>query len=200
MNSKRPKETKLSYEPLAKQVTQDLKMLWSREEIALRLRLDFPIVTTYANKPPRHFSWFYIYVQGKGELRRELARCLRYGHVTRQPQGSSKNKGPIANMVNISERPPEVNDRAVPGHWEGDLIIGARGASAVGTLVERTTRFLLLLHLPNGHSAKEVEAAMRKEIKTLPKSLMKTITWDQGSELARHVGVHLSNRSQGLRT
>jgi hypothetical protein len=80
-------------------------------------------------------------------------------------------------MVNISERPPEVEDRAVPGHFEGDLIIGARGASAVGTLVERTTRFVLLLHLPNGHSAKEVEAAMRKEIKTLPKSLMKTITY-----------------------
>ena len=89
-----------------------------------------------------------------------------------------KKSGPVANMINISERPPEVEDRAVPGHWEGDLIIGARGASAVGTLVERTTRFLLLLHLPHGHSAPEVEQAMRKAIKTLPSSLIKTITWD----------------------
>jgi IS30 family transposase len=101
-----------------------------------------------------------LYVQGRGELRRELARCLRYGHATRQSQGRVKQSGRIAKMINISERPPEVKDRAVQGHWEGDLIIGARGASAVGTLVERTTRFLLLLHLPNGHSAPEVEQAM----------------------------------------
>jgi IS30 family transposase len=126
-------------------------------------------------------------VQGRGELRRELARCLRYGHTTRQSQARVKQSGHIANMINISERPPEVKDRAVPGHWDGDLIIGSHGASAVGTLVERTTRFLLLFHLPNGHSAPEVEQAMRKAIKTLPSLLIKTITWDQGSELARHV-------------
>jgi IS30 family transposase len=183
--AKRPKTSKLSYAPLAKRVTEDLEKLWSPEEIALRLALEFP------QEPRMQLShetiYQSLYVQGRGELRRELARCLRYGHTSRQSQGRVKKTGPVANMINISERPPEVEDRAVPGHWEGDLIIGARGASAVGTLVERTTRFLLLLNLPNGHSAPEVEHAMRKAIKTLPSSLIKTITWDQGSELARNL-------------
>jgi IS30 family transposase len=90
-------------------------------------------------------------------------------------------------MVMISERPAEVEDRAVPGHWEGDLIIGANALSAVGTLVERATRYLLLLHLPNGHGAEEVEGAMREAIESLPRELTRTITWDQGKEMARHV-------------
>jgi IS30 family transposase len=183
--AKRPKTSKLSYAPLAKRVTEDLEKLWSPEEIALRLALEFPQETRMQLSHETIYQ--SLYVQGRGELRRELARCLRYGHTSRQSQGRVKKSGPVANMINISERPPEVEDRAVPGHWEGDLIIGARGASAVGTLVERTTRFLLLLHLPNGHSAPEVEQAMRKAIKTLPSSLIKTITWDQGSELARHL-------------
>jgi IS30 family transposase len=183
--AKRPKTGKLSYALLAKRVTEDLEKLWSPEEIALRLRLEFPEETRM--QVSHETIYQSLYVQGRGELRRELARCLRYGHTTRQSQGRVKKAGPVANMVNISERPQEVEDRAVPGHWEGDLIIGTRGASAVGTLVERSTRFLLLLHLPNGHSAPEVEAAMRKAIKTLPSSLIKTITWDQGSELARHL-------------
>ncbi len=90
-------------------------------------------------------------------------------------------------MVMISDRPSEVEDRAVPGHWEGDLIIGKGHASAVGTLVERSTRYMLLLHLPDGRGAGEVEEAMRKAIKTLPKELTRSITWDQGKEMARHV-------------
>ena len=183
--ARRPKIKKLSYAPLAKRVTVDLEKLWSPEEIARRLKLEFP--TEPAMQLSHETIYQSLYVQGKGELRRELARCLRYGHTTRQSQGRVRKSGPVANMVMIAERPAEVADRAVPGHWEGDLVIGARGASAVGTLVERTTRFLLLLHLPNGHSAPEVEKAMRLAIGTLPKSLIKTITWDQGSELARHV-------------
>jgi IS30 family transposase len=156
--AKRPKTRKLNYAPLAERVTEDLLNLWSPEEIAARLTLEFP---KESRMQLSHESIYQsLYVQGRGELRRELARCLRYGHATRQSQGRVKQSGRIAKMINISERPPEVKDRAVQGHWEGDLIIGARGASAVGTLVERTTRFLLLLHLPNGHSAPEVEQAM----------------------------------------
>ena len=128
----------------------------------------------------------------EGELRRELTRCLRSGRTQRRPQGSVKKKGPIANMVMISDRPAEAADRAVPGHWEGDLIIGKGGKSAVGTLVERSTRYVMLCHLPNGHSAPEVEKAIKKAIRRMPKELMRSLTWDQGSELARHREITIS--------
>lgn len=149
-----------------------------------RLRMDF----SDAEEMSVSHETIYksLYVQGRGELRRELARCLRSGRTQRKPQGQIKRSGPIADMVMISERPGEADDRAVPGHWEGDLIIGKGGKSAVGTLVERSTRFVLLLHLPDNHGAVAVEEAMRKAIKTLPKELTKSVTWDQGSELARH--------------
>lgn len=127
-----------------------------------------------------------LYVQGRGELRRELARCLRTGRAQRRSRGRIKAQGKLTHMVMISERPPEVADRAVPGHWEGDLIIGKNSGSAVGTLVERSTRYLLLLHLPNGHDADKVDQAMRKAILTLPQQLMRSIIWDQEKELARH--------------
>jgi IS30 family transposase len=183
--SRRPKVAKLSHPPLAAQVSTWLKEFWSPDEIARRLRIVF------ADDPMMQVSHETIYqslfVQGRGELRRELARCLRSGRVARRPQGRATTWGPVLNMVNISERPAEVEDRAVPGHWEGDLIIGAHGRSAVGTLVERSTRFVLLLHLPGDHRADTVEAAMRKAIATLPKELVRSITWDQGSEMANHV-------------
>ena len=127
-----------------------------------------------------------LYVQGRGELRRELHRCLRSGRAQRRPRGRMQRQGPISNMVMISERPAEVEDRAVPGHWEGDLIIGKNGRSAVGTLVERSTRFVLLLHLPDGREVDKVDAAMRKAITGLPDVLRRSITWDQGTEMARH--------------
>src|SRR5690242_8609852 len=111
-----------------------------------------------------------LYVQGRGELRRELARCLRTGRAKRRPRGRGENTGRIKDMVMISERPAEAADRAVPGHWEGDLIIGKGCKSAVGTLVERTTRFVLL-HLPRGRDAHLVEQAMRDAIGTLPAEL-----------------------------
>ena len=115
----------------------------------------------------------------------------RVGNFSDRPWGISvilviETRGRIKDMVMISERPAEVEDRAVPGHWEGDLVMGAGGRSAVGTLVERSTRYLLLLHLPNGKGAVEVEAAMKAAIATLPAELAKTITWDQGKEMARH--------------
>jgi IS30 family transposase len=181
----RPKPAKLKKGPLCEKVTQWLKKLWSPEEIANRLRRDYP--NDSSMQVSHETIYQSLYVQGRGELRRELARCLRSGRAKRRPQGRVKRSGPVANMVMISERPAEVEDRAVPGHWEGDLIIGKGGASAVGTLVERTTRFLLLLHLANDHGALAVEEAMRKAIATLPKELMRSITWDQGSEMASHL-------------
>jgi IS30 family transposase len=127
-----------------------------------------------------------LYVQGRGELRKELARCLRSGRAKRRPQGRIEARNRIADKVMISDRPAEVEDRAVPGHWEGDLLIGKDNASAIGTLVERSTRFVMLLHLPNGYTADEVRTAMTSTIKTLPAALRRSVTWDQGSEMAGH--------------
>ena len=139
---------KLAASRLATQVTKWLKKWWSPEEIAMRLRLEFP------DDPMMRVSHETIYqslfVQGRGELRRELARCLRSGRAERRPKGRIETRGQIPDMVMISERPAEVDDRAVPGHWEGDLIIGKNNRSAVGTLVERSTRYVMLLHLPDG--------------------------------------------------
>jgi IS30 family transposase len=182
----RTKVTKLSQHPLlCAKVVKGLESLWSPEEISARLRREFPGDPTMQVSPETIYQ--SLYVQGRGELRRELARCLRSGRTTRKPQGRAKHPGPVANMVMIADRPAEVADWAVPGHWEGDLILGKDNRSAVGTLVERSTRFVLLLHLPNGHGALDVEAAMRKAITTLPRELVRSITWDQGGEMARHV-------------
>jgi IS30 family transposase len=155
-------------------VTEWLEEFWSPKEIARRPVLDFP------DDPSMRISHETIYqalfVQGRDELRRELTRCLRSGRTKWRPQGFVQRRGKIPDMVMISERPAEIEDRAVTGHWEGDLIIGANHASAVGTLVERSTRFLLLLHLGNDYSAKVVEEAMRRAIATLPKELMRSVT------------------------
>jgi IS30 family transposase len=127
-----------------------------------------------------------LFVQGHGELRRGPARCLRTGRAERRSRQRPENTGRIKDMVMISERPAEAEDRAVPGHWQGDLIIGKNCKSAVGTLVERTTRYVLLLHLPDGRGAAGVEAAMRRAIATLPGELFRTLTWDQGKEMTCH--------------
>jgi IS30 family transposase len=127
-----------------------------------------------------------LYVQGRGELRRELARCLRTGRAKRRPRGRGEHTGQLRDMVMISQRPAEAADRAVPGHWEGDLLIGKDCRSAVGTLVERSTRYVMLLHLPAGRDARLVEQAMRQAIGGLPGELARTITWDQGKEMAFH--------------
>ena len=182
--ARRPKTLKLACPRLVAQVAAWLEQLWSPEEIARRLRIEF------LDDPMMWVSHETIYqslfVQGRGELRRELHRCLRSGRATRRTRHRVEARGHLPDMVMISERPAEVADRAVPGHWEGDLIIGKDGASAVGTLVERTTRYVLLLHLPNGRGAEEVNAAMKKAIATLPGELFRTITWDQGTEMSRH--------------
>ena len=184
MLARRPKTLKLMAGPLADQVTEWLEEWWSPEEIARRLRIEFP------GDPMMWVSHETIYhslfVQGRGELRRELYRCLRSGRAQRRPQGRLEQGVRISEMVMISERPAEAEDRAVPGHWEGDLIIGKANKSAVGTLVERSTRFVLLLHLPDGREAHHVEQAMRSAIEQLPAELVRSITWDQGTEMARH--------------
>jgi IS30 family transposase len=133
-----------------------------------------------------------LYVQGRGGLRRELAAALRTGRAVRRPRrvdGQRRAKVPAELL--ISQRPAEVSDRAVPGHWEGDLILGQGGASAIGTLVERTTRFTLLLHLPGAHDAAAVRDAMAAAIASLPRQLWRSLTWDQGAEM---VGAHLQIR------
>jgi len=134
-----------------------------------------------------------LYVQGRGALRRELAACLRTGRAIRKPQRRpDRRQTRIPDMVMISQRPAEAADRAVPGHWEGDLIIGKDSGSAIGTLVERTTRYTLLLHLPHDHGALTVQQAMLTTIHTLPQHLWRSLTWDQGIEMAAHRSITLA--------
>lgn len=171
---------------LAAWVEDKLRLWWSPEQIARALEIAFPDDPTMRVSPETIYT--SLYVQGKGGLRKELARCLRTGRAVRRNRDRRESNGPgtIPGMINISERPAEVADRAVPGHWEGDLIIGKNSRSAIGTLVERTTRFVLLLHLPGDHTAETVSAAMAAKIGELPAALRGSITWDQGKEMARH--------------
>jgi IS30 family transposase len=182
--ARRPRTPKLACPRLAAQVTGWLQGWWSPQEISRRLRIEF------ADDPMMWVSHETIYqalfVQGRGELRRELARCLRTGRAKRRPGHRPENTGRIKDMIMISERPAEAADRAVPGHWEGDLIIGKDGRSAVGTLVERATRYTMLLHLPEGRGAASVDQAMRQATGALPGELFRTITRDQGKEMAFH--------------
>jgi IS30 family transposase len=183
-NARRPKATKLRQDAvLCARVVADLERLLSPEQIARRLRAEFP------TDPERWVShetiYKTLYVQGRGELRRELARCLRTGRAMRKPQGRLQRGARIPNMVMISERPAEVADRAVPGHWEGDLVIGKNGHSAIATLVERSTRYVLLARIPN-QRAETVRLALLERVATLPSHLWRSLTWDQGREMAQH--------------
>ncbi len=175
---------------------------WSPEQISRRLRLDFP--HDESMRISHEAIYQALYVQGRGALRRELSACLRTGRALRVPRARRQRRGKtfITPEVMISQRPAEVVDRAVPGHWEGDIIIGLK-SSAIGTLVERTTRFTMLLHLPPmvghapnarikngpalaGHGAEAVRDAIAAKITTLPDQLRKSLTWDQGAEMAQH--------------
>ena len=160
----------------------------SPEQIAHRLLIDFP---DDAEMRVSHETIYQsIYVQSKGNLNREIHTRLRTGRALRKPQRRpGERRGRIPGMVNISERPPEVEDRAVPGHWEGDLIVGAEHKSAIGTLVERTTRFVMLLHLPDDHTALAVQEAIVAKMAQLPAILRKTLTWDQGREMTNHIAI-----------
>jgi IS30 family transposase len=184
--ARRPKEAKLAACPrLRAQVETWLEdELWSPTQISAQLRIDFPDDPIMRVSPETIYQ--SLYVQGRGALRKELAACLRTGRAIRRNRSRIDNRGRIAGMVMISDRPAEIEDRAVPGHWEGDLIIGKDSASAVGTLVERSTRYVMLLHLAGDHTAETVRAAMTAKIKTLPEHLMRSITWDQGREMSQH--------------
>jgi IS30 family transposase len=183
----RPKPTKIGQNAELRGFIQDrLDKKWSPEQICHALRRHYP------QRPEMHVVhetvYRALYVQGRGDLRRELAKALRTGRTRRKPHRQAASRQPRFThpMILISERPAEAADRAVPGHWEGDLIIGKDGLSAIGTLVERTTRYLMLLHLPAGRSAEHVRDALVETIQTLPPHLTRSLTWDQGSEMAAH--------------
>jgi IS30 family transposase len=184
--ARRPKVAKLAGCPrLRAQVETWLgEEQWSPVQISAQLRVEFPDDPMMRVSPETIYQ--SLYVQGRGALRKELAACLRTGRAVRRNRSRIDRRGGIADMVMISERPAEIEDRAVPGHWEGDLIIGAHSRSAVGTLVERSTRYVMLLHLPGDHTAETVRTAMAAKIKTLPQHLVRSITWDQGREMAQH--------------
>jgi len=185
----RPKTSKLADNDRLKQEVQArLKQNHSPEQVSARLVIDFP------DDPEMRVShetiYGALYVQGRGALNRELTRHLRTGRALRKPRRQPGQRlHRIPDMVSISERPPEVEDRAVPGHWEGDLITGEQNQSAIGTLVERTTGFALLLHLPEDHGAVAVQQAMIAKMSELPKILRQTLTWDQGIEMANHAQI-----------
>jgi IS30 family transposase len=178
---------------------------WSPEQISSRLRLDFP--DDESMRVSHEAIYQSLYVQGRGALRRELTACLRTGRALRVPRARTRRgKNFVTDEIMISERPAEAEDRAVPGHWEGDLILGV-GSSAIGTLVERSSRFTMLLHLPPmnghdgprvnngpalaGHGAEAVRDAIADTITTLPEQLCRSLTWDQGAEMAQHVQLRI---------
>ncbi|HEV8054765.1 MAG TPA: IS30 family transposase, partial [Candidatus Limnocylindrales bacterium] len=179
---------------------------WSPQQIANRLRLDFP--DDDSMRISHEAIYRALYVQGRGALRRELTACLRTGRTLRVPRARTRarNKQFVSPEIMISQRPAEADDRAVPGHWEGDLILGL-GSSAIGTLVERTTRFTILLHLPRmpehgqprvhngpalaGHGADAVGDSIVSSIATLPAQLRRSLTWDQGAEMAQHAQLRI---------
>jgi transposase, IS30 family len=192
--SPRPKPARLRADVNAElhdYVQTKLTLTWSPEQITQRLPVDFPERPEMRVSPETIYQ--AIYVQSRGALKRELASCLRTGRAIRRPKRSSTaRRSRVPAELLISERPAEVADRAVPGHWEGDLIIGKDNGSAVGTLVERTTRFVMLLHLPDQHGAEQVRDAIIAALGTLPQALRATLTWDQGIELTRHAEITLA--------
>jgi IS30 family transposase len=202
----RPKASKLASDDRLRTYVQDKLSgpgRWSPEQITRRLRIDFP--DDKSMRVSHEAIYQALYVQGRGALRRELTECLRTGRAIRKPKRRQNVRGKrsIPPEIMISERPAEIEDRAVPGHWEGDLIVGS-GQSAIGTLVERKTRYVMLVHLPRlaelaegergwtGRGAETVRDALAATITTLPHELRRSLTWDQGSEMYQHAALKIA--------
>lgn len=184
--ARRPRRRrKLDVQPhLRAVVFQRLAQRWSPEQIAIGLRQDYP--TDRTMRLSHETIYTYLYVLGRGQLKRELIRYLRQRHHVRRPrQKRRRSTRPIQDLISIEERPAEVADRIVPGHWEGDLLMGRRNASALGILVERTTRFTILVPL-RAKDATTVRQAFARELRTLPQQLKRSLTYDQGQEMREH--------------
>ena len=175
-----------------------LNAQWSPQQISARLTVDYP------DDPEMRVSHETIYrslfVQARGALRKELTACLRSGRTRRRPHGRKDPGGYIKDMVLIADRPAEIEDRAVPGHWEGDLMLGARGQSAIATLVERQTRYVMLLAVGRNKTSHHVCALIAKKIRTLPQHLAVSLTWDRGKEMARHRALVASTSTSVIRS
>ena len=183
---RRPKTAKLASSPrLRDEVERWLTLRWSPQQIAARLVLDYP--DDLEMRVSHETIYRSLFVQGRGALRKELTQCLRTGRAQRRIRGRTIGGGHLTNMVLISDRPAEVADRAVPGHWEGDLIVGKNGKSAIGTLVERQTRFVMLMNLSKGRLAIHVRNALADKVRDLPEQLRRSLTWDRGKEMGEHV-------------
>jgi IS30 family transposase len=182
----RPKRSKLARNPrLRRAVTAMLGRRFSPQQISATLKLQYPDDQEMRIAPETIYQ--SLYVQSRGRLRKDLTGYLRSGRSRRKPQGGRIQQARIANMISISQRPAEVADRAVPGHWEGDLIAGKANRSFIGTLVERHTRYVMLTHLGNDATTEAVTAKIAEQITRLPQHLRLSLTWDQGTEMAGHL-------------
>lgn len=187
--ARRPSKPKLAgSDRLRDEVQKKLNKEHSPEQISNRLRIDFP--DDEEMRVSHETIYRELYLDARGNLSRDLKKRLRTGRAMRKPRrAEGERRGKIRDMINIADRPVEAENRSIPGHWEGDLICGESNRSAMGTVVERATGFLLLLHLPDNHGADAVEAAIVEKMSQLPDILRKTLTWDQGGEMANHVSI-----------
>jgi transposase, IS30 family len=183
--ARRPRPGKLASDPgLLETVERWLLEGWSPEQISARLKREFP--DDRRMRISHETIYRSLYVQSRGELRRQLSGHLRTGRERRKTRGHLERRGRIPDLVSISERPPEVADRAVPGHWEGDLLVGALNRSFIVTLVERHTRYVMLAQLGRDRKTERVIAALTTQIQTLPSHLARSLTWDRGHEMTAH--------------
>jgi IS30 family transposase len=193
----RPKESRLGHEPLREFVESAMDAGWSPRLISLALPREFPDDERMRISHETIYRQVYesVYVQGRGHLRQDLHKALSTGRARRVTggKGPGRNASPFKDALKISDRPAEAEDRAVPGHWEADLIMSGGGANAaIGVLVERSTRYAVLLHLPEGHTAEHVAAAVVEGMRALPADLRRTLTYDRGSEMARYRDIEVA--------